>query len=131
MATKKKTIVLTVEEKKQREEYAKKAKFYRTFKEEDMIKWCEENNQLEWLIAETNKIVKHKVYGQKRGLNKKGEWILKTDKDNVIGTVEEPITFVELKHNFFAKFMPDKLPTKSDKPVAETFRDRINKLKKK
>ena len=56
----------------------------------DIVAWCKANNQVEWLKAEVNKKV--------------------GDRD---------ITFIELKKNFAAMFMPEILPvaTKAKKPT--------------
>lgn len=129
MATKKKKI-LTADEAAFQAENAARMQFYRKFNEEALVEWCEKNNQTEWLKKEASKTVKHKVYEKKKVLDKKGNWVLRSDRTKPTGdTIEEPITFVELKHNFFVKFMPDQLPQKKPATVKETFRDRINKLK--
>ena len=53
---------------------------------DDVIAWCEENNQVNWLKAEARKT--------------------KTGKDGK----EKKISFIELKRNFALKFMPEIVP---------------------
>lgn len=67
---------------------------YKTMNINDIIAWCKENNQVEWLKAEINKTV--------------------TTKDGK----ERAITFIELKKSFASKFMPEILPkAKAKKPT--------------
>lgn len=54
---------------------------YKTLNRYDIIEWCKENNQVEWLKKEAAK----KISGK-------------------------PITFIQLKVNFAKKFMPEIMP---------------------
>ena len=80
---------------------------YLTMKIEDIIKWCQENNQVEWLKKEAAKKVEVKVYPKVK--NEKGKMV--QDKTQApIGTKEVNIPYVELKNNFVNKFMPELAP---------------------
>lgn len=112
---------------------------YKTMKIEDIIKWCQENNQIEWLKAEANKEVEFKIYPNK--LNKDGLPLTRTyiskkdgkshtaivkDKDAKPTIEKQRITFVQLKYNFCEKFMPELLPVAKKKE--KTFYDLIAEL---
>lgn len=101
-----------------------------TFKDmniDDIISWCEENGQTEWLKAEAARTVTCKVYPRtKDGINKNGKPCKKADKTAKPSRVERPITFVQIKKDFCKKFMPELIPQKKAKKT--TMYDRISKL---
>lgn len=79
---------------------------------DDIIEWCAANNQLDWLEAESNKKVTHKVYPQVESVSKAGKKSWKLDKSAEPVLKEEPITFIELRHSFYTKFI-DSTPPKT------------------
>lgn len=96
---------------------------------DDIIGWCEENNQVEWLqriAAKTTKVKRHtgriKVYDEA-----KQKYIYKADKTSPVVVKEQPISFMEIKTAFVDKFMPEIKPEKKEK--YPTMFDRIKKLK--
>ena len=106
---------------------------YKTMKIEDIIKWCQENNQIEWLKAESEKMVDFVIYPDKLDSNglplkrtyvgKDGKTHTKTIKDEKAKpTIQKNrITVMQIKQNFCAKFMPELLPAKKEKK--KTFYD--------
>ena len=84
---------------------------------EDIIEWCKENNQVEWLKAEASKEVEQKTYP-------KGEDGKVDKKQAPIGTKIVPIPYTTLKTNFVAEFFPD-LKGKGKK---KDFRTKIKEL---
>ena len=64
---------------------------YKSMKFDDIVKWCVENKEVEWLKKEVNKTY----------TTKKGE--------------EKDMPFIQLKRNFCEKFMADLLPVKKEK----------------
>lgn len=88
---------------------AKKPISYAGLTFEDIIKWCQENNRIEWLKTECARTF------PVEGLTKKG----KPKKDRKISQLE-------VMKNFVYTFMPDKIPPKKEK--TDTFRDIVNKL---
>lgn len=66
---------------------------------EDIIEWCKENNQVEWLKAESRKTVEQKIYP-------KGENGKVDKKQAPIGSKTVPIPYTTLKNNFIIKFFP-------------------------
>lgn len=85
----------------------------KSIKIEDIIEWCKENNQTEWLkeIAATK--VPHKVYPKK--VNENGKKV--ADYSAEPTTKMQKITFIEIKAAFINKFMPELAPTKKEKKV--------------
>lgn len=75
---------------------------YKTLNIEQIVEWCKENNQVEWLKATAKK-----TYKTKAG-------------------VEYRITFIQLKKAFAEKFMPEIMP--KAQPKKPTFYDVIEGL---
>lgn len=75
---------------------------YKDMKIEDIIAWCQENNQVEWL-----KQAASKTYTTENGK-------------------ERRISFIELKLEFVREFMPDIAP--KAKPKKLSMYDLINNL---
>lgn len=73
-----------------------KYKDYQNWKIEDIIKWCQENNQVEWLKETAKKKTPYKVYPRVDG---------KADKTQEPKIEMRPISFVQLKTEFLTKFM--------------------------
>ena len=79
---------------------------YKNMKLENIINWCKENNQVDWLKEIINTPIPVK--------DDEGEYLDNRD-----------ITFIELKKAFVEKFMPEIKPIKNVKP---TMKEIINAL---
>lgn len=96
---------------------------FKTMTIEDIIKWCQENNQVEWLKETAKKKTTCKVYPRKKiektTTDKDGNEITKTisvvDKSKPYTEEERPISFVEIKTAFCDKFMPELVHQKKKK----------------
>lgn len=98
---------------------------FKSMKIEDMIAWCKEHNELEWLLAKTQEKVKKPVYPKVAHVSKSGKNTMKMDKKQApIGEAEVDISFVEIKTAFCAKFMPELLP-KATGEKAPSMQDKI------
>lgn len=75
---------------------------YRTLNIEEIIAWCKENNQVQW--------IKDKVHETRK------------DKDGN----ERAITFIEVKREFAKTFMPEILPVA--KPKRKTMLELVDEL---
>lgn len=82
---------------------------------QDIIKWCKENNQVEWLKEKAQEKVECLVYPRKPAINDEGKKVSVADKSKEPTTQMRPITFVQIKLAFVEKFMPEIAPTKKDK----------------
>lgn len=86
---------------------------YKTMKIDDIIKWCQDNNQVEWLKATAAQEVTVKQYPKVK--NEAGKMV--ADKTAKPKYVKAPITFIQIKKAFCEKFMPELLPkAKAKKP---------------
>lgn len=85
---------------------------YKDMKIEDIIFWCVENNQKEWLKAEAAKKMSFKVYPRVEVKDEEGNSTWKADKTKEPTIEERPISFIQLKINFVNKFMPEIAPKK-------------------
>ena len=83
---------------------------YQDMKIEDIIKWCQENNQVEWLKKEASKKIEYKVYPRKKVKNADGKLVSVSDKSQEPKIEMRPISFIQLKLNFVNKFMPEIAP---------------------
>lgn len=91
---------------------------------EDIIAWCQANNQVAWLKTIAAKKVKRSIYPKVESISKTGKKTHKQDKTaKPIGFETTPITFVELKAEFFAQFME-----KKEKPKKPTMIETIGNL---
>lgn len=104
---------------------------YKECKSEDILNWCEQNNQLDWLdnLANTKterkrfkKIAKLDTDGNPV-LDEKGKEVLVDDKTQPY-TVEDYPTALEIRKKFFQKFFPNELPEASTKKKL-TFRELV------
>ena len=90
---------------------------------DDIIKWCQENNQVAWLKEEAAQVVKVKVYPrhkiEKTYTKKDGTTYTRlvsvADKSQPYTLEEHPITFPQIKSDFANKFMPDLIKNKEPK----------------
>lgn len=78
---------------------------FKTMKIEDIIKWCQDNNQVAWLKEIAAKKVPCEVYPR---IKKDGKSI--ADKSQEPTIEMRPITFVQIKSEFATKFMPEIAP---------------------
>ena len=88
---------------------------YKDMKIEDIIFWCVENNQKEWLKAEAAKKMPFKVYPRVKVKNEDGTYSWKVDKTKEPTIEERPISFIQLKLNFVNKFLPELAPKAKEK----------------
>jgi hypothetical protein len=79
---------------------------YKDMRIEDIIKWCQENKQVDWLKEIAAKQVEYKVYPRVKGEDGKYH----TDKKATPTIEKRPISFIQLKLEFVKKFMPDIAP---------------------
>lgn len=81
------------------------AKKHTEWKLEDIIAWCQANNQVDWLKTTAKKTVKRAIYPKIENTSATGKKTKKSDKtQEPIGYETTPITFVELKSEFLATF---------------------------
>lgn len=90
-------------------------------KVEDIITWCVENGQVDWLKATAAKKTVQKKYPKFR--NAEGKLVV--DKSATPYEYTAPITFVELKSEFIRTFFPDQIKAAEKKP---SFHELIAKL---
>lgn len=96
---------------------------------DDIMKWCEENNQKEWLKEKAKEVVDFKIYPTitiTKVNEETGEEIVKTkvDKKGTPTIEKRPITFMQMKLAFCKQFMPEVVPT-SNKKKKESMFDKI------
>lgn len=93
----------------------------------DIIKWCQENNQINWLKAKAKEEVEVKRYtGRVKVVNSKGKEVWVADKNSPKKTIKAPITFIQIKKDFVEKFMPEIKPVAKSKE--KTMYDLISEL---
>ena len=90
---------------------------------EDIIEWCQDNNQVEWLKKTANEKVKKEIYPT---ISVNGK--IKEDKSQEPTIEEKPITFIQLKAKFIDTFMPEIKPPKQPPKKKPTMWDKINAL---
>ena len=75
---------------------------------EDIINWCQENNQVAWLKATAAKTVERKYYPMITYTDKEGKERRKQDKNQEpIAVKQVPISFVQIKFAFLKEFFPE------------------------
>ena len=83
---------------------------------DDIIAYCKENNQIEWLKAIAQTTVERKTYPTVTYFDKNGKERTKQDKTQEPIKVEQvPIPYVQLKFEFLKKFFPELVADKSSK----------------
>lgn len=89
---------------------------YQTMKIEDIIAWCQENKQVDWLKEELNKKVIVSRYSKRvKTTNEKGKTVWVADRNSEKIDSEEKITFIQVKKDFCEKFMPEIIPAAAEK----------------
>lgn len=84
---------------------------YKTMDINDIIAWCKENHEVEWLKATAAKKVEYKVYPKVKGEDGK----MHSDKSAKPKIEKRPISFIQIKIAFCEKFMPEIMPKKKEK----------------
>lgn len=74
-----------------------------------IIDYCKKNKQQAWYNAQLDTQYTQKVYPR---VKKDGKTVV--DKSQPYTEVARPITFIQLRQNFIAAFMPELLPAKKD-----------------
>ena len=101
---------------------------YQTMKLEDILNWCDEHNQLDWLEEMADKKTTVERYSKRvKVTNADGKVVSVADKTSEKVTQEIGISFVELKIAFVKKFMPEIAPKKksnSKKSLKELIAER-------
>lgn len=87
---------------------------------DDIIAWCQENNEVAWLKATAAKKTEYKIYPRKKVTNAAGKVVSVADKSQEPTIEERPISFVQIKTEFLEHFnlVPEKKakqPTMYDK----------------
>lgn len=90
---------------------------YQSMKIEDIIKWCQENNQVEWLKAKMEETTECEVYPRKKITTEDGKIISVADKTQKPTIEMRPISFIQVKLDFVEKFMPEIAPKKKEKKL--------------
>lgn len=88
---------------------------YKDMDIQDIIKWCKENDQIEWLKEKASDTVACKVYPRIKVMNEAGKMVSVADKSQKPKTEMRPITFIQIKNDFVEEFMPELLPKKKSK----------------
>lgn len=124
------------ENKEERKEEVKMN--YQSMNINDIIAWCQENNEVEWLKATMNTKVPYKQYPRKKVVkldengmvvvNEKGkvQFTSVADKSKTPTTVMRKPNFMHIKNAFVEKFMPELKPVA--KPKKATMYDLIKNL---
>lgn len=94
---------------------------FKTMTIDDIIEWCQENGQTEWLKKEAKRKVDYKVYPKKRV-----DGVLTVDKSATPKIEKRSISFIQIKMDFVNKFMPEIIPEKKEK--GKTMFDKIAAL---
>lgn len=84
---------------------------YKDMTIEDIIQWCKDNKQVEWLKKTAAKQVEYKVYPRFKGEDGK----MHTDKKAEPKIEMRNISFIQLKLEFVKEFMPEIAPKAQDK----------------
>jgi hypothetical protein len=88
---------------------------YQNMSIEDIIKWCQANGQVEWLKAKAKEQKTYTVYPRKKVTDENGKTKVVADKSATPKKEKRPISFIQLKHDFVVKFMPEIMPKAKDK----------------
>jgi hypothetical protein len=83
---------------------------YKDITIEDIIEWCQENGQVEWLKEKASETRPFKKYPR---VKVDGKWTV--DKTQEPKIVNQPISFIQIKLDFVNEFMPEIAPVKKEK----------------
>lgn len=80
-------------------------KKYADWQIEEIIAYCQEHNEVEWLKATASKQIERPIYPKVESVSKTGKKTMRMDKTaKPIGTKMDKISFVELKSEFIEHF---------------------------
>lgn len=98
---------------------------YKKMSQDDIINWCAEHDQLEWLSAKLNEKVKAVYYSKRIRVwnEEKKKYVFEADKNSPKVEKEIDISFIQVKNAFCEKFMPELLPEKKEK--VPSMRDKV------
>ena len=98
---------------------------YAKMSQDDILNWCIENNQLDWLEAKTNETIEAEYYTKRIAVwdEEKQKNVYYADKTSPKVKKSIPITFLQIKNDFCEKFFPELLPEKKEKKL--TLKDKI------
>lgn len=83
---------------------------------DDIIKWCQDNNEVAWLKAKAQEQREYKVYPKKVVIDEKtGKEKRKADKSKPYHIEKRPISYIQIKIDFVDKFMPEIAPERKEK----------------
>lgn len=99
---------------------------YKTCSIEDIIDWCEENGEIDWLKKTASKEVNYEVYPRVSYTDANGKKKWKADKSQKPEIKKGKISFIQIKIAFYEKFFPEMIPTAKDKKPS--MYDRIKAL---
>lgn len=84
---------------------------YRKIDFKFIMDYCEQHNEKDWLKAKVEETTEVKVYPKVKNANGK----MVSDKSKKPKIEVRPISFLQVKNDFCAKFMPELLPKKGNK----------------
>ena len=99
---------------------------YQTMNIKDIINWCKENKQVDWLKAKAAEMVDYEVYPRVKVTTPEGKVINKVDKTAKPTIEKRKISFIQIKMAFVEEFMPEIAPSR--KPKKPTMYDLIASL---
>lgn len=99
---------------------------YKKMNIDDIILWCKEHGQVDWLKETASKQVTCAVYPKKTIIDANGKKKTVADKDAKPTFEMRPITFIQIKKAFVEEFMPEIMP--KAKAKAPTMHERIKNL---
>ncbi len=85
---------------------------YKDMKFEDILNWCEENGELDWLEEEASRLVEVEVYPTKVVTNPDGSTKRVPDKSQTPSIEKREISYIQIKNDFVNRFMPEIAPKK-------------------
>jgi hypothetical protein len=89
---------------------------YENMSIEFIINWCKENGQVAWLKAKAKEQTTYKVYPRKKVVDEAtGKAKMVADKTAAPKVEKRQISFIQIKRDFVAKFMPELLPKAAEK----------------
>lgn len=94
---------------------------YKNCSIDDIIEYCQDNNQVAWLKKEAAKKTEYKVYPKVKGEDGK----VRADKSQPYTIEKRPVSFIQIKIAFYEKFFPEMIPEAKSK---QTMYDRIMAL---
>lgn len=94
----------------------KEAKNFKDVDIDDIIDWCTEHGETEWLKAKAAEKIEVKQYPRKKiWSEEKQKDVYVADKDKEPKIKKRRITFVQIKFDFYNKFLPHMMPKKEKK----------------